>query len=295
MLAIISLGIFFFILVASIRGWISQSLLPLQSVLVLGAMILFFLALVFRQPFYPAQLLASTTFHPITATIAGFLLAGAVEAGGGFAAAGRILSRMGKGVLGISGTAVILVNIPTIFAMPCGRVWAATLMPAALMFGFELARINDNLRVVPVIVFGLIINAAASCGPSPLGGIGTMGEGTGGFPLQSFSNPQQMAIMVMTLVAMAAIASVFRVSVKESVIPPLRNIVPILPKTAYITFAFYVVGLGVVFLIRPAIPIQTILLAMTAVVMIVGKPDHNPQAVELNDGFPLHRGARALP
>jgi len=169
-LGLISLILFFFILLASIKRWIRQDVLPLQAVLVLGSLILLGMALIFKHNFRPAQLLATTTFHPITATIAGFLLAGAVEAGGGFAAACRagfllagaveagggfaaacrILSVMGKGFLGLSGTVVLLVNIPAIFAMPCGRIWAAALIPAAIMFGTELARQRNNPSLVAV-------------------------------------------------------------------------------------------------------------------------------------------------
>ena len=166
MLGVIALILFFFILFASTRRWIPQDVLPLQSVLVLGALFLFVLAVIFRQPFHPAQLFAATTFHPITATIAGFLLAGAVKAAGGFAATSRVLSNMGGGFFGLSGVVVLLVNIPTIFAMPCGRVWAAALIPVAVMFSSDLAQQRNNPSLVPIVVFGLIINAAASCGPS---------------------------------------------------------------------------------------------------------------------------------
>ncbi|MDD5204922.1 MAG: hypothetical protein PHS17_05850 [Desulfobacterales bacterium] len=271
MLAGLSIGLFFLILFSSVKGWITQTLLPLQSVLVIGSLLLFGLALAFQKPFGPLQIMANITFHPITATTAGFLLAGAVEAGGGFAAAGRILSRMGRGFLGLPGTVVLLVNLPTILAMPCGRVWAATLMPAAVMFGFEVARKHHKIDIVPTIVFGLIINAAASCGPSPLGGIGTMGEGTGGFQPQTFSNPQQIAILVVTLVSMAAVAFVTKVPVRAEIAPPPNDVGKRLPLTAYLTFALYVVVLGVVFLTRPSVPIQTILLALTIAIMIMGR------------------------
>jgi len=270
-LGLISLILFFFILLASIKRWIRQDVLPLQAVLVLGSLILLGMALIFKHNFRPAQLLATTTFHPITATIAGFLLAGAVEAGGGFAAACRILSVMGKGFLGLSGTVVLLVNIPAIFAMPCGRIWAAALIPAAIMFGTELARQRNNPSLVAVIVFGLIVNAAASCGPSPLGGIGMMGEGTAGFHLNAFSNPQQMAIMVITLLTMGATGLIYKVSVNSGMNPDSPAIVEALPPTAYFTFLFYMIGLGVVFVTKPPIPIQTILLGMTILIMIVGK------------------------
>jgi len=283
-LGVISLILFFIILLGSIRKWIPQDVLPLQSSLVLGALLLLGLALIFGQPFRPAQLLASTTLHPITATIAGFLLAGAVEAGGGFAAASRLLTRMGRGFLGLSGTVILLVNIPTIFAMPCGRVWAAALIPAAMMFGFELARQRNDMSLVPVVVFGLIVNAAASCGPSPLGGIGMMGEGTAGFRLHTFSNPQQMAIMVITLLTMAAIAFDRRITVNPRMIPKSEATPKDLPRTAYFTFGFYMIGLGVVFVTEPPVPIQTILLVMTILIMMVGKVSMK----ELISGVILH-------
>jgi len=144
MLGGISLFLFFFLLFASTRKWIPQDVLPLQSVMVLGALAFLVMAAVLGKPFHPAQLLAATTFHPITATIAGFLLAGAVKAAGGFDATSKFLSRMSEGFLGLSGVVVLLVNIPTIFAMPCGRVWAAALLPTAVMFGSNLARQRNN-------------------------------------------------------------------------------------------------------------------------------------------------------
>jgi hypothetical protein len=98
-----------------------------------------------------------------------------------------------------------------------------------------------------------------------------MGEGTGGFQLHSFSNPQQVAIMIITVVAMAATASVYKVSLKPDVALRSQGILETLPNTAYFAFAFYAIGLGLVFLIRPAIPIQTILLVMTVAVMMLGK------------------------
>ena len=68
----------FFHTAASVKRWIPQDVLPLQSMLVLGSILILLLALAFHKPYQSAQLLAATTLHPITATIAGFLLAGAV-------------------------------------------------------------------------------------------------------------------------------------------------------------------------------------------------------------------------
>lgn len=277
-MGLISLVIFILVLVASLRGWLPQDVLPLQSVLVLTTLALLGLALVFQQPFHPAELIAATTLHPITATIAGFLLAGAVEAAGGFSAAARLFSRLGKGYLGLSGVLVVLVNVPNIFAMPCGRVWAAALIPVAVAYAGEIARIRKDLSLVGVVVFGLIINAGASCGPSPLGGVGMMGEGMAGLPLNVFSNPQQIAIMVMTVLTMAAMAWMTRshpVKIEQSMLhrEDAHSHQP--DKIAYFALFSYLIGLMVIFVFQPPVPIQTLLIGMTIVVMIVGKVSLN--------------------
>lgn len=267
----LSLGWFFILMLASVRLWIPQRILTLQSVLLGGALLLLVLAKVFGTHVHLPVLLTTTTLNPITATIGGFLLAGAVEAAGGFAAAGTILVRLSKGFFGLSGTIILLVNSPTIFAMPCGRIWAAALMPAALIFGVELARRHANPVLLPIIVFGLIANAAASCGPSPLGGIGMMGEGLGGFLQGSFIKPQQLAIMCITMVTMVAVGLWQKIGVrpetlKNAVIHQRR-----LPNSAYYVFIFYVLSLIAVFMLKPSVPIQTILLGMTVVIMLIGK------------------------
>ena len=50
--------------------------------------------------------------------------------------------------------------------------------------------------MVGVIVFAFIVNAAASCGPSILGGIGLLGEGLAQLPPTSLSDPQQTGIII---------------------------------------------------------------------------------------------------
>lgn len=259
---------------ASVRGWVPQDRLPLQSMLVLGTIALTVLALLCGSSLRPGQLLAAMTLHPITATIAGFLLAGAVEEAGGFEATGRILSKMGSGFLGLSGVVVLLVNMPSIFAMPCGRVWAAALIPVAVMMGREIADSRGEPLLVAVIVFGLIVNAAASCGPSPLGGIGMMGEGTAGFTIHAFSNSQQIAIMVITVLAMAGVIWFSRMTgwqVNSRVVRGKQQGKEKLPTRSYTAFFIYMAGLAVIFIVRPAVPIQTILIGLTIAVMLVGR------------------------
>jgi hypothetical protein len=96
------------------------------------------------------------------------------------------------------GTVTLLTNLPTIIAMPCGRILAAALMPAALFFGLRVARSFQQPALVSVVVFPFIVNAAASCGPSLIGGIGTIGEGLAALPTGSLSDAQQLGIILAT-------------------------------------------------------------------------------------------------
>jgi len=271
MLGAISLIFFILIMVASVRKWVRQDVLPLQSLLVIGSLILVGLSFLFNHSFDHSRFFAATSLHPITATIAGFMLAGAVESAGGFAAASQLLIRCSQGFLGLSGTVLLLVNVPSIFAMPCGRVWAAALIPAALMFGVELVKECGNPALMPAVVFSLIVNAAASCGPSPLGGIGMIAEGTGGFDLHSFSNPQQLSIMVMTVLVMVAMVKIVKLDVNICGLAQQLKARTFLPESAYFSFFLYVFGLAAVFIVEPPVPIQTLLLLLTALVMLVGQ------------------------
>ncbi|CCK79457.1 MULTISPECIES: hypothetical protein [Desulfobacula] len=271
MMGMAALFFFLFLLLASFRQWIRQDVLPLQSILVLGSLVLVVMAMVFNVEFRVSQIFSAATLHPITATIAGFLLAGAVDAAGGFKAAAKILTRISQGrILGLSGTIFLLVNVPTIFAMPCGRVWAAALIPATIMFGMTVARLQNRPSLVPAIVFGLIVNAAASCGPSPLGGIGMIVEGTAGYALHAFSNSQQISIMVITILTMFLVAFFSKITVPMDEAGPENREVKTLPDSAYFAFFLYMAGLGAVFIFEPPVPIQTVLLVMTIFVMAVG-------------------------
>jgi hypothetical protein len=111
-------------------------------------------------------------------------------------------------VLGYLGVAIILVNIPTIMPMPCGRILAAALIPGVFKYGETLVDITGNEIVLPVILGAFIVNAAASCGPSPLGGIGGIGEGNMGVEIGSSGKSQQCGILLATGVTALVIAFV---------------------------------------------------------------------------------------
>jgi hypothetical protein len=209
-IGLIALILFFVTIIASLIGLIPQDRLPIQPALIVMAFVITVIALIGHaiSPrillIGPQDLAGMIIIHPITALTAGFLVAGALEAAGAFTAAIDALGRLEKlkfkgfTVFGIGGTVVILTNIPTIIAMPCGRILAAALMPAALFFGYRVAKSLGDARMVGVVVFPFIVNAAASCGPSPLGGIGTIGEGMAGLPIGSFTTAQSTGIMMAT-------------------------------------------------------------------------------------------------
>ncbi len=209
-IGLIALILFFGVIVASLLGFIPQDRLPIQSALVLMTFVIAALAFVghILDPSIGQigfiDLLGQIIIHPITALAAGFLAAGALEVAGAFDAAADALTRLealkikGMVIFGIPGTVMLLINLPTIIAMPCGRILAAALMPAALGLGYKVAKRLDDPRIVGVIVFAFIVNAAASCGPSVLGGIGLLGEGLAKLPLYSLSDPQQTGIMIAT-------------------------------------------------------------------------------------------------
>ncbi|NIP33802.1 MAG: hypothetical protein GWN18_02630, partial [Thermoplasmata archaeon] len=212
MIGAISLILFFGVIIASVLGIIPQDRLPVQPALLLTTFIIMGLAYIGSTQddsvahFNLTQLASTIIIHPITALIAGFLVAGALEAAGAFEAAADGLQRLegfktkgsGTPIFGIVGVVVLLTNLPTIIAMPCGRILAAALMPAALFFGVRVARSFQMPLLVSVVVFPFIVNAAASCGPSLIGGIGTIGEGLAALPPGSLSDAQQIGIILAT-------------------------------------------------------------------------------------------------
>ena len=206
MIGYISLIIFFGVILGSLMGFIPQNKLPIQTALFITAIVIMLIGWVGSNmstditSFGPSEVTGKIVIHPITALVAGFFVAGALEAAGAFEAMGDLLDRMKETPLGVVGTSMFLVNIPTLIAMPCGRILAAALMPAAILFGLQLAKDVGDSRLTGAIVFAFIVNAAASCGPSPLGGIGTIGEGMGRFPIGSLVAPQATGIILCTSV-----------------------------------------------------------------------------------------------
>jgi hypothetical protein len=269
-MGILTLGIFFGLMAASARKWIPQRVLPLQSVMALASLLFLGLSLLAGLPLSRGRLFSVTTLHPITAALAGFLLAGTVEAAGGFRAAGKIMGAVGRSRwIGLPGAVFLVVNLPNMVAMPCGRVWAAALMPLVLMLVRAVGRATDNPTLAPAVVFGFVVNAAASCGPSPLGGIGMMGEGMAGYLPHAFSNHMQWAIMLCTSVTMFASSRLYAIRVKLRETPQAPE-APV-PVTAWFSCLLFFVGMTALFVVEPPVPLQAVLLCLALLIMLVGR------------------------
>jgi hypothetical protein len=80
-------------------------------------------------------------------------------------------------LLGVAGMLAIFVQLQTIIPLACSRILVAALVPVLYLFG--PARFNLlSWGQLAVVMAAFIINATASCAPSPVGGAGMMAEGT---------------------------------------------------------------------------------------------------------------------
>jgi len=138
------------------------------------------LILAFQRGFLKATeaLMGGIILLPASAMVAGFMAAGALAATGGFDALGAIMKGLsGFDLLGVAGMLAIFVQLQTIIPLACSRILVAALVPVLYLFG--PARFNLlTWGQLAVVMAAYIINATASCAPSPVGGAGMMAEGT---------------------------------------------------------------------------------------------------------------------
>ncbi len=209
-LGFITLGIFVVLMLLTLFGYIRT---PVQTVLVLSTVLCLIVGAVFRFAAYgwdsvvllPNEFLGGIILHPITALLTGLFLAGGLKASGGFDALKAILGYLRRSPIGLVGTLVILINLPVISSLPCGRILAAALLPLLFTFGFEggLGILSKSQLIVLIGAFTR--NSMGSCGPSPIGGVGQIAEGFLGsfFPTASdgiLRAPQAFALMLGTAV-----------------------------------------------------------------------------------------------
>lgn len=261
--------------------------LPLQTILVLGTLlnlIVGSVALMLNGAGLAAILSMPTQVHgniillPIMALLSGFLMAGALEHSGAFDALRLIVAKVQRTPLGLAGTVVLIVQIPTVFAMPCGRIQAAALLPVVMGLGPDGLGLL-RVRQMVVLVGALAVNCAASCGPSQIGGIGQIGEGIIG-TLGSLQMPQEFGIMLGTSLT-AVFLSFFTtkldleqtIRLRERKETGERHELDLkAPFAGYVSLLIFVVCLtGSVFNLFGQTPITTILIAGTVLIMIVSR------------------------
>ncbi|OGD74570.1 MAG: hypothetical protein A2Y64_00950 [Candidatus Coatesbacteria bacterium RBG_13_66_14] len=281
--------------------------LPLQSLLVVGALVNIVMTVVaiWLDGGSLSEMLSlgsavgsNVILLPIMAMAGGFLVAGALEGSGGFAALRVVINKMRGTPLGMAGTLVFIAQFSTIFAMPCGRIAAAALLPVIITLGPEGVRLINKKQMV-VLVTALAVNAAASCGPSQIGGIGQIGEGF----LQQLgflTSSQEFGIMIGTAFTalfislfvtrfdldekirltegrQLAVSSVGAAASTDTALAEKHDEEVIArkfkaPLVGYISLIIFLVALvGAVFGLFGKTPITTTLLVATVVIMLIAR------------------------
>ena len=288
-LGFITLGIFLGLMLLTLFGYIRT---PVQTVLVLSTVLCLFVGAGFRYAVYgmdavllmPNEFLGGIILHPITALLTGLFLAGGLKASGGFEALKVILGYLRRSPIGLVGTLVILINLPVISSLPCGRILAAALLPLLFTFGFEGGMGILTKSQLIVLIGAFTRNAMGSCGPSPIGGVGQIAEGFLGsfFPTASegiLRAPQAFALMLGT-----ALVALFLKFVSQRIYPndvSLREAPPgsrkesfeqpiMAPIEGYLALVLFVLSL-LVAIFQPfgKMPVQTVLVAGALLMILV--------------------------
>ena len=265
--------------------------LPIQTILVLVTLIMLLIGVAERLLIggmtsvllLPSEVLGGIIVHPITALLAGLYLAGAMEATGGFEAIKAILLKLKRSPLGLAGTLAILVNLPLLAQLPCGRILAAALLPLLFSFGAYGMRILGRDQII-ILVAAFARNAFGSCGPSPIGGVGQSGEGVLGafFPTAStgiLRAPESLALMVGTSMMALFVAMILPLLYPEGsslrdpkTASPSETVTPDIhpPLTGYASLVIFVAAL-LVSLFQPfgKMPVQSVLVVGGLLMLLI--------------------------
>jgi hypothetical protein len=265
--------------------------LPIQTVLILVTLVMLLIGVIERLAtggiasvlLLPNEVLGGIIVHPVTALLAGLYLAGALEATGGFEAIKAILLKLNRSPLGIPGTLAILVNLPLLAQLPCGRILAAALLPLLFSFGAYGMRILGRDQVI-ILVAAFARNAFGSCGPSPIGGVGQSGEGVLGafFPAASngiLRGPESLALMVGTSLMALFIAGITPLLYPEGsslrdpkTSPAAETVAPQVrpPITGYVSLLIFVAAL-LISLFQPLgkMPVQSVLVVAGILMLLM--------------------------
>ncbi len=288
-LGYITLFVFIGLMLLTLFGYIRT---PVQTVLVLSTVLCLIIGAAFRLVqsgwsgvlLMPNEFLGGIILHPITALLTGLFLAGGLKASGGFEAVKVLLRYLRKSPIGLAGTLVILINLPVISSLPCGRILAAALLPLLFSFGFEGGLGILTRTQLIVLIASFTRNAMGSCGPSPIGGVGQIGEGFLGsfFPTASegiLRAPQAFGIIMGTAVVALFIKLISQRLYPEDV--ALREAPPaaegeepqeppvVAPIEGYMALVIFVISLLIaIFQPLGKMPVQTVLV-VGAIVMLI--------------------------
>ncbi len=290
-LGFITLGIFLSLMLLTLFGYIRT---PVQTVLVLSTVLCLLVGGVFRYIYQgvdavllmPNEFLGGIILHPITALLTGLFLAGGLKASGGFEALKVLLGYLRRSPIGLVGTLVILINLPVISSLPCGRILAAALLPLLFTFGFE-GGLGILTRSQLIVLIGAFTrNAMGSCGPSPIGGVGQIAEGFLGSFFSTASDgilraPQAFSLMLGTALVALFLKLVSQrlypndVSLREapsSALEKEKSVEPMVtaPLEGYVALVVFVSSLLIaIFQPLGKMPVQTVLVAGALLMIVV--------------------------
>ena len=214
-IAVIIVGITLYISLKSNKG-----IYTLQMNLLIASFLIIAISFILSPNSYimPISVISEIYFHPVTALITGFIAVGAVNAAGGFKLLSEIfiyLSRVkiiNTEVFGIPGIVIIVLNLPLILSLPCGRIIAALVLPVfyIILENFPDHKLKPETKYA--LMIGLVLNAGASCAPSLLGGISMIGAGFLGLDSNIYYYPQKIAIMVSTVLSVAITSKILNIT-----------------------------------------------------------------------------------
>lgn len=289
-LGYITLSIFIGLMLLTLFGYIRT---PVQTVLVFSTVLCLIVGGLFRFVYsgwnavmlLPNEFLGGIILHPITALLTGLFLAGGLKASGGFEALKVLLRYLRRSPIGLVGTLVILINLPVISSLPCGRILAAALLPLLFTFGFEGGMGILTKSQLIVLIGAFTRNAMGSCGPSPIGGVGQIGEGFLGSFFATASDGILRAPQAFSMMLGTAIVALFLKMISQRLYPEdvaLREAPTSgaeghgqepemsAPLEGYFALVIFVVSLlTAIFQPLGKMPVQTVLVAGALIMIVV--------------------------
>lgn len=282
-----------FFMVAMVLTLLRKINLPVQTVLIMVALICLGIGAVFLIVFegpaavllLPNKMMGGIILHPITALLAGLFISGALQASGGFEAFKVLINKLHRTPLGLAGTMVILTQAPLIASLPCGRIMAAALLPILFAFGSE-GGLNLLTRSQMIVLIGAFVrNAFGSCGPSPIGGVGQIGEGFLGSHYVTAADGILRAPQAFSLMLGTAVTALFLKLISQKLYPndvSLRDKQPLTegeqapePKAPFVGYLALLIFLAalLISIFQPfgPMPVQTVLVAAAILIIILAR------------------------